>query len=661
MQFKSRLVFSFALLLFSSTAAVLYLCHAKSSKLNDVPNDCQTVHIAFVVGGYNATRGLAAILKSILFHRHNPLHLHIIVDSPAKLIVDELMKTWMLPSLKYTLYPLTDDLIEEVEWIPNAHYSSIFGLLKVLLPKILPIDSVIVLDTDMIVLSDIAQLWQHLVSLRRGGKWLGLVENQSEWYRGTIWKEHRPWPALGNGFNTGTMLLDLSAMRNAGWDLIWTKVTTEALKEHKYTSLADQDIINAVIKMKPETVYTLPCNWNIQLGDHTHSDDCFMRSNQHHIIHWNSQLKTQLDNGYAPYFRNIHNTFLQYDGNFQRQDILRCHNDADPASSFQKSSSKSSFCSLFIDEAKKYFRTHLYYFGEKYTAFDEHDVTLITQLSIDRIQNVEILLRHWEGPITLVLYCTDSDLYQFLHYIESFPVWSKRFNVALHVVYKQGEFYPVNLLRNVGLRYSNTPYVFLTDIDFLPMFNLYNYLREAVRVLQLNVFKRALVIPAFEFLQYKNDFPQSKSTLLKLLQQGKGVQEFRHTVWHNGHLATNYEKWYKASHPYKIQWQLDFEPYIAVNRNVTEYDDRFMGFGWNKVSHILELYSQGYEFIVLPDAFIIHSPHSPSPDVNRYRSHKHYRQCLNELKGKFIAELVDKYGAEAEKYKRVYINKITLN
>lgn len=36
-----------------------------------------------------------------------------------------------------------------------------------------------------------------------GQQVLGLVENQSDWYLGNLWKNHRPWPALGRGYNTG--------------------------------------------------------------------------------------------------------------------------------------------------------------------------------------------------------------------------------------------------------------------------------------------------------------------------------------------------------------------------------------------------------------------------------------------------------------------------
>ena len=37
---------------------------------------------------------------------------------------------------------------------------------------------------------------------------------------------------------------------------------------------------------------------------------------------------------------------------------------------------------------------------------------------------------------------------------------------------------------------------------------------------------------------------------------------------------------------------------------VPAYDLRFVGFGWNKVSHIMELAFRGTEFIVLPNVFI---------------------------------------------------------
>ena len=47
------------------------------------------------------------------------------------------------------------------------------------------------------------------------------------------------------------------------------------------------------------------------------------------------------------------------------------------------------------------------------------------------------------------------------------------------------QFYPVNYLRNVALRQVNTPYVFLSDIDFLPMYGLYEYLKKAISMMDM--------------------------------------------------------------------------------------------------------------------------------------------------------------------------------
>ena len=76
----------------------------------------------------------------------------------------------------------------------------------------------------------------------------------------------------------------------------------------------------------------------------------------------------------------------------------------------------------------------------------------------------------------------------------------------------------------------------------------------------------------------------------------------------------------------QVQWEPDFEPYIVVRKDIPEYDTRFVGFGWNKVSHIMELEAQGFEFVVLPNGFIVHMPHAPSLDIAKFRSSSQYRK-----------------------------------
>jgi hypothetical protein len=70
----------------------------------------------------------------------------------------------------------------------------------------------------------------------------------------------------------------------------------------------------------------------------------------------------------------------------------------------------------------------------------------------------------------------------------------------------------------------------------------------------------------------------------------------RYHVWAKGHAATDYEKWRNATEPYTVKWEQDFEPYVAVSKNIPHFDQRFVGFGWNKVSHIMQLDAEGSVF-----------------------------------------------------------------
>lgn len=66
----------------------------------------------------------------------------------------------------------------------------------------------------------------------------------------------------------------------------------------------------------------------------------------------------------------------------------------------------------------------------------------------------------------------------------------------------------------------------------------------------------------------------------------------RYHVWTKGHAPTNFAKWRTATMPYRVEWEADFEPYVVVRQDCPEYDRRFVGFGWNKVAHIMELDAQ---------------------------------------------------------------------
>ncbi|KAF6718479.1 Glycosyltransferase-like protein LARGE2 [Oryzias melastigma] len=200
----------------------------------------QLIHVACVCAGHNASRDVVTLVKSVLFHRRNPLHFHFITDTVANRILSALFRSWMVPSVQVSFYD-ADELKSEVSWIPNKHYSGIYGLMKLTLTKALPPDlnKVIVLDTDITFATDIAELW-GIFRKFTDKQVIGLVENQSDWYLGNLWKNHKPWPALGRGFNTGVILLYLERLRRISWEQMWRLTAERELMSMLSTSLADQ-------------------------------------------------------------------------------------------------------------------------------------------------------------------------------------------------------------------------------------------------------------------------------------------------------------------------------------------------------------------------------------------------------------------------------------
>ncbi|XP_078334366.1 xylosyl- and glucuronyltransferase LARGE1-like [Crassostrea virginica] len=612
----------------------------------EVPK-CEVIHIAIVCSGHKSTRDVVTLIKSVLFYRKNPLHFHFLSDTTAQVILNYLFETWNVPDVKISFYH-ADKVKDDIEWIHNKHYSGIYGLLKLVLPKILPasLEKVIVLDTDVSFATDIAELWK-MFSFLSGLKVIGLVENQSDWYLGKIWKNHIPWPALGRGFNTGVILMNLRVLREMKWMAMWKKIAVKELETMQYTQLADQDIFNAVLKEHPYFVYHLPCQWNVQLSDNSKSEKCYNQLEEPKIIHWNSPKKFKVENKHVDYFRNLHLAFVEYDGNLLRRELFGCEKSEDATPTPQEEVSEDE-CYEFRREQSLVYRTHLYYLDYNYTP-EEYDVTLVTQLSIDRLQMLELLSNHWQGPISLALYVSDAEAQQFLKYAQDSEILMKRKNIGYHIVYKDGQFYPVNYLRNVAVNQSQTSHLFLSDIDFLPMPDLYNHLKSIVSRIDMEKESKALVVPAFETQRYRLEFPSSKAELLDKLDKEE-IFTFRYDVWPQGHLPTNYTKWRAASSMYTVTWERDYEPYIVVKKGVPLFDQRFVGFGWNKVSHAILLDLLEYKFIVLPDAFIIHMPHGPSLDITKFRNNPLYRNCLKTLKVEYQRDLSRKYGLKALKY-----------
>ena len=57
---------------------------------------------------------------------------------------------------------------------------------------------------------------------------------------------------------------------------------------------------------------------------------------------------------------------------------------------------------------------------------------------------------------------------------------------------------------------------------------------------------------------------------------------------------------------FNATWNKNWEPFYIGSKNVPLFDERFKQYGFDRQQQICELYTAGYKFSVLNDAFLVH-------------------------------------------------------
>jgi len=85
-------------------------------------------------------------------------------------------------------------------------------------------------------------------------------------------------------------------------------------------------------------------------------------------------------------------------------------------------------------------RTHPFYLGgggDVTTWMDPTDVTLATQLSVDRLPALEHVLSSWTGPASVALHVSDAELESVAERFQTSKSLRHRTNLAVHLVYRR--------------------------------------------------------------------------------------------------------------------------------------------------------------------------------------------------------------------------------
>jgi len=283
-----------------------------------------------------------------------------------------------------------------------------------------------------------------------------------------------------------------------------------------------------------------------------------------------------------------------------------------------------------------------------------HQVTIATQLSVDRMDRLIEMSKVWNGPISATIYISPRVFTQMAQLIAEQYDRSEtlRRNVDIHLYYdkwisteEMHEVYPSNLLRNIAVENVRSEYVLVLDVDFVPNPTMQQELAHVLHLLH-TAYKTALVIPAFEMdhkAWERERYPVVRDRLVKLYRHGdiNYIHYFKGKIAHS---PTDYEQWSTTTKDYyPVEYRYMYEPYVVLRTDQTpKYDERFRGYGNDKTSFTYELAAAGFQFKVVTQPYIIHSFHQSGAWTAKRNRNEPWVNWV-----KFIREIEKKYNYSA--------------
>eukprot|EP00301_Raphidiophrys_heterophryoidea_P024471 c7958_g1_i1.p1 GENE.c7958_g1_i1~~c7958_g1_i1.p1 ORF type:complete len:458 (+),score=72.69 c7958_g1_i1:285-1658(+) len=278
------------------------------------------------------------------------------------------------------------------------------------------------------------------------------------------------------------------------------------------------------------------------------------------------------------------------------------------------------------------------------------DFTYTTQATVDRLWMLQDICRRWRGPMVVAVAINSNITVRKL-----IKNTAHCLNLTIIPVRVSPDLsqYPVNAMRNIAISHTTTSHSIYLDIDLWPSSCLYDTLHQLCQhhpaVLQDAM--HALVIPAFEFTRCAvitaNDgnkyIPAQNCTMP--LTNADLRRMFLHRQLNIFHPRTSGER----STPLNKFWMLNvrdplqpvvcfadnkYEPYVVVKNCpfTPQFDERFVGFGKNKIERISHLRRAGWKFSVVPTSFVIHHPHPRTEaELNWLRGTSTHRKEMDSL------------------------------
>ncbi|ORZ12665.1 glycosyl-transferase for dystroglycan-domain-containing protein [Absidia repens] len=262
----------------------------------------------------------------------------------------------------------------------------------------------------------------------------------------------------------------------------------------------------------------------------------------------------------------------------------------------------------------------------------DQQVTLVSQFSVNRLDVFTKVIDAWTGPISIAIYLTEWDdikaiktffsnsinaeLYERITMTIVKPAYNKNTNEHLR--------YPINHLRNLAVKASSTPYVFVMDADFVPSTTLYATAQSVLPAMETTT-RTAIVVPCFAMHEEHGSLPLPKTMVdvKKMVDDGIAYitdpgaghgptlgKEMALAMASSTTITAAANDKSLASISYEVCYESQWEPYYIVPRDAPFYDVRFKNQGGDKQSHALHLNAERYRFMVLTQEFMMHKDHA---------------------------------------------------
>ncbi|GMT18473.1 hypothetical protein PFISCL1PPCAC_9770, partial [Pristionchus fissidentatus] len=214
--------------------------------------------------------------------------------------------------VRWSLYDLTSSH-DRIKFIPTAHRAGNMGYLRMFAHDLLPlyVEKVILLDTDTMVLEDLAVMHSYFAIMDRKGAIFGASGDMYKRY-----EIRTKLPRKKFGPNVGIVMLDIKRMRETPWNDLWKEETLRLIHKYGPPTASEQDTFASLEYSHPDLAFRLPCGYNYQLGEWAVDSLCSGGSQNYDrvkIAHWTEEEKWSSHKPSAQHFTKIYHCIQMLD------------------------------------------------------------------------------------------------------------------------------------------------------------------------------------------------------------------------------------------------------------------------------------------------------------------------------------------------------------